>query len=699
MYTVIIADSQDIEKLQEYRLFLEPFTNSRDFKICEWFPGEGDSLELSVPSLGSTVANVSTWRAIILCPDDGIHQENPFDLTDYSEPSFPYETIEDESEEEEGYTEKRINALKDYYKQRYEERAKALRQAAENPLTKLSVRLLEDPLVSKAGDVSDIDLEFEPDDEKEKAVSWTDTTIDNLELQEYRLISKLKKELRGEIRGTERRNFNSPAEVFCIAKRTFPSNTYDPAEDWTEHDETRYSRFYERNLYYDKQRYLIFDMSEQDKPEYTSDYIRYLSTAMILAAHDVPQGSISPNRVYRLNCVTDDEKLSAYLTRYKRKLEATLDLVRSGIRKESEVEIQEFTDREAERLFSREINIPVTWPKDAETGLLQYRQSPGLFNDRPTEERSPWLTFQPETQKRLHRLLKQPERAVSRAAENLRKSDRLEDDRAVALNHYQVEDIQEHVNKEESEMVSSMINGMHDEAYYLSRQREFAEEVDEVMKHRMNTRTAIIAGSCVLGAALISLVPVFFAKKDGAAVIGQTALLLILLAAALALILGAAWLTAFLERRELTKAISAYNGKMNGLKGEMDNNMSQYSRLLSHICNVMRGNSVVELRERLNAAGSRRLSILKSHESGILERCAVLEDVFGRFMLNEPVDIGMEEIEPYKYNFDRAQEYGYDIPKDIRDAASIEYIQKGNHIDLPISYFKKISLIRVELFQ
>ena len=201
MYTVIIADSQDIEKLQEYRLFLEPFTNSRDFKICEWFPGEGDSLELSVPSLGSTVANVSTWRAIILCPDDGIHQENPFDLTDYSEPSFPYETIEDESEEEEGYAEKRINALKDYYKQRYEERAKALRQAAENPLTKLSVRLLEDPLVSKAGDVSDIDLEFEPDDEKEKAVSWTDTTIDNLELQEYRLISKLKKELRGEIRG------------------------------------------------------------------------------------------------------------------------------------------------------------------------------------------------------------------------------------------------------------------------------------------------------------------------------------------------------------------------------------------------------------------------------------------------------------------------------------------------------------------
>ena len=130
----------------------------------------------------------------------------------------------------------------------------------------------------------------------------------------------------------------------------------------------------------------------------------------------------------------------------------------------------------------------------------------------------------------------------------------------------------------------------------------------------------------------------------------------------------------------------------------MDNNMNQYSRLLSHICNVMRGNSVVESRERLTAAGSRRLSVLKSHESEILEKCAVLEDVFGRFMLNEPADIGTEEIEPYKYNFDRAQEYPYEIPKDIRDAASIEYIQKGNSIELPISYFKKISVIRVELF-
>ena len=98
MYTVIIADSQDIEKLQEYRLFLEPFTNSRDFKICEWFPKEGDSLELSVPTLASTVANVSTWRAIILCPDDMIHQENPFDQTDYTEPPFPLATKDDDAE-------------------------------------------------------------------------------------------------------------------------------------------------------------------------------------------------------------------------------------------------------------------------------------------------------------------------------------------------------------------------------------------------------------------------------------------------------------------------------------------------------------------------------------------------------------------------------------------------------------------------
>ncbi|MCD8150244.1 MAG: hypothetical protein LUE92_11960 [Clostridiales bacterium] len=273
MYTVIIAEQEHIDNIREYRLFLEPFMKKTQFAFCPWNPEERDSMKKSVPDLEREVAHREEWRAVILCDERGLKKKNPFNIVEYAAPEWD----EDGSESMEDFYDRRMAAHKAAYK-----------LAADEPLVRLVTRLCEDPVVRKRGDgdedaavrkmrrEAEADVrrkneKFDADDsagEQEGkelirgSFSYRDT-LDYLEYREYRECALYKQQIRDEIRGDEPLSYTAPREVLCIAKRHHDDMDYALQCVWTDHDEREYSRFYDWNLYYDRMRYLVFDMDDK----------------------------------------------------------------------------------------------------------------------------------------------------------------------------------------------------------------------------------------------------------------------------------------------------------------------------------------------------------------------------------------------------------------------------------------------------
>ena len=70
----------------------------------------------------------------------------------------------------------------------------------------------------------------------------------------------------------------------------------------TPHVNHQYNRFYDWNMYFDKMRYLVFDILPKENRRYEVDYIRFLSVLLLLANNELPPDGLRPNLVYTLDC-------------------------------------------------------------------------------------------------------------------------------------------------------------------------------------------------------------------------------------------------------------------------------------------------------------------------------------------------------------------------------------------------------------
>ncbi len=152
MFTVVIAQKEHLDNIQENMVFLEPFIDKRNVAFCEWKTDEQSLME-SVPKLEQTVSRRDTWRAVIVCGDEGLHQKNPFDLVNFKAPVRTFDTApmdEPESDEVTGkakdvnldeVTDVTSNILDErlnrYLRELKKAKFAAFEQAVRNPLTRL----------------------------------------------------------------------------------------------------------------------------------------------------------------------------------------------------------------------------------------------------------------------------------------------------------------------------------------------------------------------------------------------------------------------------------------------------------------------------------------------------------------------------------------------------------------------------------
>ena len=655
MFTVVISEQTHLDNIAQYKPFLKPFLDQPGVAFCRWRQN-GNSLEEAVPDLFETVSREKSWRAIVVCDEEGLLLQNPFELVPYKEPE---RTEEMEAAE--------------FFRLRRQAKEAAYHQAAGKPLTKLMTWLCQSPVVTEGfNHIQDDDPEFAA----------------------YLQESLTKERLRKQIINGRAPEIELPREIICIARRCCERETRDIHNSWSNNPDICYSRFYDWNMYFDKMRYLIFDTLPKNHRNYEFDYIRFLYALMLVAKNQVPMAAMSPNRVYALECRDDEEALRKLLVRYDTKLAATKERITGEIRKLQSREMPRLSDRDAETIFCSGVAVPVTITNEFDRSSLFIPPTKlGLSTNCPEREEDVWDVSVKRSKKSLSRFLKLPRRSVKKATSDMRRLDTADLDFALRLNEFQLEDVAEYTAEEEMRMVSAHAGDIYNTKQYQERLQKQDEQVKSIIETRMTRGITIGVGLEALLFFVAGFIPMFITNANTTK---SFLFSLLFVGVGLLLMILTCFITLWCLRRPLRKGYSDYNGEMGSIVKEVEASMLACSQYLSHACNVMRGHSVLNYCSEHENPEEARIRVLRKHEVDLECHRQELRDVFGLF-LTEKLDPA-ECDDFFGYDFSRPVDFAYPLPFSVEQITKIEFMQKGNFVDVPVDFIKRITIRREELY-
>lgn len=667
MFTVIIADKNYLEKIDEFQLFLKPLIDSNSLAFCEWNI-EGERLADMLPTLPAVVGRRGDWRAIVICDERGLEKSNPFDLVDYVPGRFHQEIV---GEIDDGIAE-------EYEEFRVAEHGKLLQayeDSIHNPLTRLASFFCEIPTVTRTESEANEDPEY----------------------GRYIERHQKKQELLERIRDKEALLTSVPQEIICIAKRTVPGMGEDYATAWASHDEEEYSRFYDRNLYFDKMRYLLFDILPKEQRNYMFDYIRFLYATLLVAANDIPLSTLSSQRIYNLQCETDEAALRKLLSAYEAKLDATKNMLELRIEELQEKKPVKLSDKEAAQIFCAKVSVPVILSTDFDRSeLYPSATGVGLAGDCPTAEDNWWYMQYVKSKKALHNFLKQSRRALNRAAKTARESQEIDLDKVGMLNEFQIEDVKEHISSEEMDMLAIDVPNLYDEEGYNKILRERDSDVRHKIDERMTRNATWAVGLCGIFAYILGFFTLFY--KNAFSNLFNISASAVITLSALGIIALTVLITLFFLRGALVERIRDYRRAMKTIDSDIEGAMDRYSSYLGHVSNVRRGFAVVQASEKHEDPNAAKIILYRKHLMDIETARAQTKDVFGPFMVdNKKTDL--DDAREYDYNFDRPAEYVYPFPYSPGNVRNIEFLHSGVPITIPVDFVKNISVRREELYE
>lgn len=678
MFTVVIAEQSYLDDLKRFSPYLAPYMKNKNVAYCRWSP-EGLTLSEAVPALDRTVSMAKDWRAVIICgtADQTAlnRQRNPFCPCVYTPP------VQAEDE-----------ALGAYYDRVLAAKTELYRSAAAQPLTRLATWLNTDPTVSDAPDETLDRIAAEEDVTKDGKISrWKEA----LQLKEYYAEAKVKAEVRNSIRDGSQLCSAYPKEIVCIAPRTFVDRTEELVTAWSMDISRTYSEFCEWNLYYDKMRFLAFDIQPRVKNTFDLDMLRFLNAVSCFAENPTPTEAIKPGILYRFVCEANEEALRQSVCDYDARMRVTAEMLEARITRIKTKEREHLTDRQAESLFCLNEPIAVTIPPEAsKEGMYAPKDSIGLSEDCPQEELSWWYSVYTGSKKAVADFIKQPRRGVKRAAESMHGKENADLSSAAALNAFQFEDVIEHTQDEELRMIGTDTCDLYDVKRFREKMDAADKEVQTEMRKRMKKTATVAICIAVLVCCLICYLPMLFSNVADAKTVTVS---LIIMGAALALMALTMLIVLLCLRRIMRRRIGSYNDTVGEIEAELENSAAEYSLYLSHACNVMRGNSVINFRTRVGDPDQNEILILKKHIHDITESREALAGIF-RHYLSDKNRTEITQDDAYPFDFSKPEEYEYLISFSDEQSGRIEFFNPGQYAEIPVNFLRRIGAEREELY-
>ncbi len=692
MFTVLIAEKEHIDAIrQDNKLFFEPFLNSKELAFCYWNPA-GQNLQDSVPGLLDAVGRTKKWRAVILNPFEAekAKTQNPFDTVDYS--GLANLTAPNRRMAEGEAWEDWEKSWDTYDENLAREKEAIYKSALELPLQKLATWLCfrpEDYILNEVQEKQDIHqwaLEMINGAEKKPSAK-----LELLERTQYKRDQRIKETVRREFVQNTYLNVAYPTEVHCISIRTAENGFFDPDTYWTVRGQGDYSGFVDRNMFFDKMRFMVFDLLPRTHRDFRTDYIRFLATVLIFVSNPVPASGMQARRLYRLDTETDETPLCTLVTSYDRKLAATADAIGGEMEKIREEIPSELSDAAAEELFCTPRNVEVMLDASCKPGKVLAEYDYGLFYDSPQDEFQKWTFDYKRSREALAHIIKQQSRSVKKSVNQMHFSSEVHDANVSRLTPLQIDDIRDYTDAAEDAMVAAIPPDLSDISRFTGRMEKEAEKVEKVVRQRMTKKTTFALAGLCLGLYLLCFLPFLLSNhgsvKTVATAIGFVGAMLGIFAAALFVVL-------LILRQPLRNAVRAYNETAKEILNEIQSTLQRLSRYLSASCNVRRGHAVQNYAKKNVDEYTMGLRIRRKHQEDIRKKRAYLAEEYGDYFGDYTC---CDEVmsRPYDYDFDIKTEYDYPAPFLAGDCRQIEFISSGNMVTVPSSYVTRI-LVRME---
>lgn len=741
MFTVIIAEKEILDLFSDSDIFLHPLMSGKKVAFCEWNK-EGNTLEEMLPGIYDAIEFQTEWRAVIVY-SDGMNSINPFDFVGYSEPHGSEGSFAPDDW--------------DHIAERRHARFDAYKKASLNPLTKLTNALCSVPSFTSA--ISDRDtftriLSGElPLYEYMLALQYKTVDLTNIANRFQRFDSRFFENYtsvenaealiecvrRGDVKGTlslvspdkivdfiklvgdndpihSDPNFIDltventyiaelydtclkdnlikdvfPREIICVAPRTLSMNDYRYSTSWRPGTDARhYSDFPRWNLYPESTKYFVMDMAEEDNRQYPFDRVRMLCFILVLANNPLPKGTIASGQLYRADIDFNTETLEQLCAAYIAKLRVTgmhLKDVSDDLEQEASKTI---ADQVARKAFESDAKIDVSGAYGDKKELYAKYDRIGMSFDCPGNERAYWGMQYDEIEKKFVRYLREPRRALKSAVnDQFRRSNRIEDDRVSLLSENQLEDIRFKLYEEEEKMVSTDTVRIYDTAGFKKELDEADRTLMRAISKRMTKKKTVIVALIAIAAYLFGFLPMLFSSSNK---LSSFLFSLVFIGIALGVYTLVGFVFLIVKRHKLRNVFKHFNYVMSGICARIEEGMARFSEYLSHACNVMRefsvldrGDSPIEVKQR----------IVRYHKQNINDRIKAANELFSKYINFGKIDIS--DAKPYEYDFTVLKEYRYEMPG-TTSKKTIEFMQKGNHVTVPIEYVESVSAEREELY-
>ncbi len=695
LFTVLIAEKPYIDAIRlENKMFFEPFLENKELAFCCWNP-EGQSLKDSVPDLIDIVGRKKDWKAIIIhnCSDEQAKQKNPFDIVDSSElkdlaePSQNPMADQDWDDWEESW--------QSYYNLLISNKEEVYKRSLKLPLQKLTTWLNFKPTDFVLCDTQ------EKDDIHEWALNELSqgevnpfARLERLERDEYRNELRMKEKLRREFVGDNPLSIAYPKEIYCISKRISENGFFNPEFYWNTHSKNEYSEFCDRNMYFDKMRFLVFDILPEKHKDFRCDKIRFLSTLLVFATNNVPGSTMESRRLYALECENDDVPLFTLITSYDKKLAATYEVIDNEIdRIYSEIP-GELTDKIAQSLFCSPMNVEVKLDENCDFDALYPEDDFALIPSSPEAEVENWKESCKGVQKSYENIIRQQRRSVKKGIDKLILSSELSEANISRLTPFQLDDIVDYTENAENEMVASLPPDLAEASKYEEAIQKKADKVKNVLEKRMSKVATVVVSSIVLLMALLLYAPFIMSNLSSSETIGTS---LGMLGVILAILVIALVITLIILKLPLREAVKDFENTMHSVADEINDGMRRFSRYFSLAANVRRGYKVKQFASKNLDEYTKSIRIRKKHQEDIRKKRAELEEMYTEF-IGDSKYYENTMIQPYDYDFDKKVEYEYAVPFLAGFCRNIDFLEKGNLVEVPSGYITGISVRMEEIY-
>ncbi len=697
MFTVLIAEKEHIDAIQQQnKLFFGPFLENKELAFCQWNP-EGQSLTDSVPGLIDAVGRQKKWRAVIInhCKGELLKSQNPFDIVDCSKVASL--SMPEKQPESESLWDIWESSWKAYYEALAKEKEEMYRSALTHPLQKLCTWLCYKPEGFVLNEVQDKqqDVHEWAMEQISKDFQRPNVTLELLEREQYKHELRLKEVIRKEFVADKYLNIAYPTEVHCITQRTSDTNFFNPENFWNIRSDHDYSTFADRNMYFDKMRFMVFDLLASTHRDFRTDYIRFLASVLIFASNPLPASVMQPRYLYQLETDTDDTPLCTLVTSYDKKLAATAEVIDNEMEKIRSEIPGNLTDKDVEAIISTTKDIDVILDESCDPKKVYAETDYGLFFDSPENEFHKWNRNYNNSQSALAYIVKQQSRAIKKSVVQAQLSSEILDIDVSRLTPLQVDDIKDYTDVVENNMIDSIPPDLNDISRYTEILEKRSKNVKKAIRRRMTRKTTLSLSAIFLGLLLICFLPFLFSNTHTPRTVTTAVILTGAMLGALAAIM---YIALFCLRSTIKKAVNAYNYASKTIINDIFSSLDRFSRYLSASCNVRRGH-LVQFRANQNLDEyTKSLRIRQKHKEDIRKKRALLKEQY-RDYFGDKTFCDETMSRPYEYDFGQKTEYVYTAPYLAGDTRQIEFMSSGNFVSVPSSYIKQISVKMEEIYE